>query len=294
MFELCMRRFKAKIAIVNGVVEFHNISSPFWQTMSSYKIPATLQSSEPKVFNIGELKATKIYSFEKDPTDTWTIKNWTGTNVEIITNTNIVTNKKYSLNNGFEEVNFGIALGNYVESLDISELFDILRGIMNEFSKILENVKSLSKQVFGGTPNAIKQIDNFVIQINNRFAAYSTGVLKVDNKTWNVPKELLPNPGSNSRALLSALTEYNKYHKADSFLPSNPFGQKQLFNDITVPFQFTDFLALLQCSYATTYAGNKRAKVESIRWKIDHDQALIDYWVNEIYDQSLTETIIEP
>jgi len=152
----------------------------------------------------------------------------------------------------------------------------------------------LSKQVFGGTPTVIKQIDNFIIQINNRFAAYSTGILKVDNKTWNVPKELLPNPGSNSRALLSALTEYNKYHKADSFLPSNPFGQKQLFNDITVPFQFTDFLALLQCSYATTYAGNKRAKVESIRWKIDHDQAIIDYWVNEIYDQSLTETIIEP
>jgi len=294
MFELCARMFKAKYAIVDGVVQFHNIKSTYWTKLSTYRIPPTIGQKEVRQFNIGELKGTKVYTFEKDLTDEWTIKNWTGTNCEIITNTNIYTANKYSLNNGFEEVNFRVALGNYLVNSDINVIMQSIRGTMLAFADVLTQIKNTSQKIFKGAPNSLKQIDNFIKQLNDRAAAYNVGVLKVSGKTWSVPKVLPPAPGNDNRTVLSAYIIYSRYHIADSFLPANKFGQKAVYEGIEVPFKFSNFIELLDCSYATSYHGDKQAKVESIRWAMDKDKAKIDYWVNEIFDQTLTETVIIP
>jgi len=294
MFERVKELFEAKFAIVDGVIQIHNISNPYWTTLSTYKIPSTIKASEVKQFNIGELVANKVYTFQKDLQDEWTIKNWTGTNCEVITNTNFTTQKKYSLNNGFSEINFGLALGNYAVGTETNKILDFYRNMMTSFSGIVTQIGSISAKIFKGSPNALKLINDFIATLDARAAAYSVGVLKVSGKTWGVPKILTPTPGNNNRLVLTAEIIRKRYHLSDSFAPSNPFGQKQLFKDIVVSFKFSNFIELINCSYATTYHGNKKAKVESIRWIIDKDKATIDFWVNEVFDQSLTETVIIP
>ena len=294
MFERAKDLFQAKFAIVDGVLQFHNITNPYWTTLATYKIPSTIKASEVKQFNIGELVANKVYTFQKDLQDEWTIKNWTGTNCEVITNTNFTTQKKYALNTGFTEINFGLALGSYANTELTNSVLDYYRNIVTVLTGILDGISSTSKKIFKGAPNAIKMISDFTAELNIRAASYSVGTLKVSSETWGVPKILTPTPGNNNRLVLTAEIIRKRYHLSDSFAPSNPFGQKQLFKDIVVPFKFSNFIELINCSYATTYHGNKKAKVESIRWIIDKDKATIDFWVNEIFDQSLTETVIIP
>lgn len=287
MVELFKTLTNSKIAVVNGTMELHNITAPFWQVLSTYKIPPVLHESV--VFNTNEYVANKLYSFSTDISDEWTIKNYKGTSCEIITAPIVERERKYQLNHGFEKIDFGVALGNNSGALDSVQIY--YQSIANVLNDNLRNIESVVNSIIskvGGNRPPI----NFIT-----FNPILNDVLMVSGKTWNIPKVLyVVNNGipTNHRSKLSALVLWRKYYASTSFMPSNKYGQKRIFKDVKVPFQFSNFVELLSCSFATTYSGNKQAKVESIKWRFDKDYAVMDYWVNEVYNSNLKEIIIEP
>lgn len=285
--ELVLGLFGAKVAVVNGVLELHNVSAPFWQTKSTYIIPPVLH--EEIKWNIGDLIANKVYYFETDPMDEYTIKNYSGTNCEVITSELVPGPYRYSLMNGFQKTSFNICLGN--GNLQDFDPYSSIRGIIQQFIDLLTGIAGKSARLKDILSKAIDQLNDAVSNLN------TTNALVVSGKTWSRPKVLLVKNNrlpSNHRTILCAGEIVKKYHSSNSFLPANPFGQRRLFDKVTVPFQLDNFLELLKCSYANTYSGNKPAKIEQGEWAYDEDTAVLSYWVHDVFTNNIKETLITP
>ena len=85
---------------------------------------------------------------------------------------------------------------------------------------------------------------------------------------------------SNHRDLLSAKVIYDKFVKASSFVLSTNGGQKDVFENVRVEFGFENFLNLIENSYFTTSNGDV-GKVTSIKWAIDRDYAVLNFWIKD-------------
>ena len=265
---LVLRMFCARMVIVNGNVELHPINSNFFRKRAVWTLPDVLD--ETVQFNTDEFRSSRLISFQTDISDEYTVKNFTGTNFEIVTTPIKKGDIRLQLNKGFEEVNFPVALGNVKNNLtDVeSALIDIVQAI----DKLLQ--KMGSRMLLANT------------------LPVRTGTLVVSGTTWSVPKIIAlgknGQPMANQRAGVSARYLWDKYWNVTSFLPSNPYGQKQLFKDKKIPFGLSDFLKLINNSYFAT------GKVEAIKWAFDADTALIDYWEGRVYTNNLQEQKIEP
>ena len=279
--------FNARMAIVNGVMEVHNIAAPFWQTLSTYKIPPVL--FEEVKWNIGDLIANKVFYFETDNQDEYTIKNYSGTNCEVITSEIVPGNPRYSLVNGFKKQSFNMSLGN--NHNPTFDPFAVIRGILQQFLDLLESIASKSTALRNVVNGSITQINALLLKTDKQ------DLLVVSAKSWSKPKLLWVKNGrlpANHRSVVCAAEIYRRYHSANSMIPSNPFGQKRLYEKVRIPFQFSNFIELLNCSYAVSYKGGKQAKVESLEWKFDQDEAEITYWINDVFDNNIKENVIAP
>lgn len=268
LVNLCLRMFCARMVIVSGTVEMHPINSAFFRKRAVWQLPDVLD--ETVQFNTDEFRSSRILSFQTDITDEYTVKNFTGTNFEVITTPIKKGDIRLQLNKGFEEINFPVALGNVKNNLTDVEtaLVDIVQAI----DKLLQ--KMGSKMLLSNT------------------LPVRTGTLVVSGTTWSVPKIIAlgknGQPLANQRAGVSARYLWEHYWNVTSFLPSNPYGQKQMRKDKKIPFGLSDFLKLINNSYFAT------GKVEAIKWAFDADTALIDYWEGRVYTNNLKEQQIEP
>ena len=268
LVNLVLRMFCARMVIVNGNVELHPINSNFFRKRSVWTLPDVLD--ETVQFNTDEFRSSRLISFQTDISDEYTVKNFTGTNFEIVTTPIKKGDIKLQLNKGFEEVNFPVALGNVINNM--TDVESILIDLTAAIDKLLQKMGSK-------------------ISLSNTLPTRS-GTLVMSGATWSVPKVIaLTNAGlpmARQRDGVSAKYLWNKYWNTTSFLPSNPFGQKQIHRDKTIPFGLSDFLKLINNSYFAT------GKVESIKWAFDSDKAIIDYWEGFVYTNNLKETLIEP
>jgi hypothetical protein len=122
------------------------------------------------------------------------------------------------------------------------------------------------------------------------------GVLKLSQKIHTVPKLIWLENGKiplNHREKWSAKVIWEKYYQKTSFVGEDTIGQRRLIEEEKIPFSFEDFLQIINNSYFWTNNG-QRGKMESVKWQLDSDFAIVDYWINERYDNNLTETYIEP
>lgn len=275
MFEIVLTKFDAKIAIVGNTVQLHNKFSPYFSKIATFDINPriSLADNEKKVYNVNEYKANRLITYLTDTTDEYTVKNFTGTNYEIITGPVINGDIKYQLNKGYEKTEIKTALGNSN---------DVILGFQQTLKNVLQKVDDL----------LITMKSN--IRIGDKFQ-FSGSPLKVSSTTWSKPKTVMVDRTGNmlrgQRNSLSAKYLWDNYHsKSKSFLPTNKYGQKRLFNEVEIGFGFSDFVKVINNSYFADAIG----KMESVKWQFGADTAEVDFWKGEVYTNNLKETYIEP
>jgi len=256
--------FFANFAIVSGVVELHNRESDFWKAQSSYVMPSVLE--KPKEYNTNDLVALRNISFATDVKDEYTISNFTGTNYEINTDARVVKNRDAKFIKGFDNINIPVSLGNRRDELSpLESALSVLAGVVDK--------------VTVGVTNFKKRIENKI------------GSLKVSSNNTNVKVLYLKNGKlpQNHRTFLSAKYLYDKYGTYNSFVENNFGGQKAVFNNINIPFGFSDFLQMIDSNYFTDDLG-KESQAESVEYNVKSDRATISYTNKEVYTTNLIET----
>jgi len=270
MFQLCKRLINGRFKIDGTTVVLRSKKDPYWTTTSIFNRSVLLNNIE---YNTDKLKPSKLISFQVDPNDEYTIDNFTGTNIEIRTIPITVANKDAVLLKGVENIRLNTALGNVKTS------FTPLENSLNTIAGIIDGITSL----FGGGTHLANKIKNRI------------GSLKVSDNYHSIPK-LLYIDGSKvpfiHRALFSAVVLYDNYHYYDSFVLNNFGGQRELRNNVTIPFGFNDFNTLVDNAYCTI--NQKNVKINEIKWKIGQDNAIINFEEKKPYTKNLKEIKLIP
>jgi len=298
-----------RIAIIDNVVHIHTEESPFWRKNSTYQLPDVGNSdslamnleSEEVVLNTADFKGTTFIGFNSDGSDQWTLVDDEGTDTQIIRRPKTFsTDEKKLLLDGIEDVRIQLALGSRKSELNQVEL--ILELIKNSVNKIIGSGNAIGGNQIGANSTGFPLPPP--IAIINSILSQRKGALKISSKAFSVGKLIyLENQGTaanpdywipkNHREKFSAGVLYNKYHISNSFSSDNLFKrQRKLFLEREIPFNYNDFLKVNNNSYFTTFDG-LNAKIESMKWKIDADTAIVDYWVEFIYTTNLTQVKID-
>lgn len=265
IYDLCVRLFNLKAKVTNDKVILKTEGDPFWFNSSNYQLPDVL--SESFRYNTDELESNRLLKFNTDTQDTWTLRNFKGTNYQIITSPITLQNRKKVLLKGVQEIDFNLALGNRKDAL----------------SKVEKGLKSLASilDTLTGTSVASK--------INDRI-----GYLKVSSDVVGTAKLIYLNDNlklpSNHRNLWCAKVLYNNYWSFRSFVFNY---QKVEYTEVEVPFCLHNFLELEQNNFFTTF-DNKKGYVKSIDWNLSKDKAKISYSLFQQYTKNLKENYVEP
>src|SRR5690606_9159994 len=166
-----------------------------------------------------------------------------------------------------------VALGNRKDSLNAVE------RTLKDVGAFVDDITG----IFGGGTSLAAKVKNKI------------GALKVSTNWTTLPKMLYLSGGKlpiNHRALFNAKILYDNYHNYDSFVLNGYFGQKKVYNNVRIPFGFSDYQQLTTNSYF--YFNGKQAKITKFVWVIGKDEATIDFWVREPYTFNLKETILIP
>lgn len=271
IFRLAKDTFYARYQLINGVVQFHAVNSPYWKRLSPWTFPDVLEGEYR--YNTDELNDSVIISFTTDISDAYTIGNYRGTSYQVITSA--ITTGANGRDNitGLDETALPVALGNRKDELTGFE----------KFLKVVAGAVDLATGIFGGGTNFAGQVSGKI------------GMLKVATNNHAVPKLLWLEGGklpANHRSLFSAKTLWEKYHIEKSFIADNFQKQRKVFEGVQIPFGFADFLTLIDNSYFVGPQGE--GKITRLEWNMGKDTATIDYWVTHTYTKNLKETYVEP
>ena len=271
LFKLAKDLPFAKMALIGNTIELRAKNDPFWVQQSQWQIPDVKINT--LTYNVNELNATNLVSFGVDTSDEWTIDNYEKTAIEIKTEPISVINQRAVLLKGLDEVNFECALGTRKNRLNAIE--NLLKNVAGAIDKVTG--------IFGGGTN-------FKSKVTTRI-----GVLKQSTNWHTIPKLLYLNGGRmpiNHKSLWNAEVLWEKYHDEKSFIANNYKAQKQVYNQVSVPFGLEDFFKLTTNPYFI-YKGNT-AKIVNFTWTVGEDVSVIDFWVRKPYTFNLKETKIIP
>ncbi len=273
MFELATNMFTADKAVIDGELHLRAENDPWWFKQSTWVSPSHIPPTTE--YNLDELNADVITTFQTDLKDEWTINNFLGTNYEVITDAITTNDQRAKSIKGQKTVNISAALGNVKEELTALE--KIIAGL----AKFADNVvKGL-----GGSSDLAKSINQ------------KKNVLKISQNDYTLSKLIwLDGSGkvpSNHRELFSAKVLYEKYGSFNSFVDNNFNGQKVIHNNVRLPFGFVDFCKLTENSHFTTHNG-EQAKATEFFWLKGEDMAEISYYIRKPYTKNLKEIKIEP
>jgi len=91
---------------------------------------------------------------------------------------------------------------------------------------------------------------------------------------------------------LSARYLWDNYLNYDSFIQDNYKRQRKVFENIEIPFSYSDYKNVTKNSYFITSNG-KRGKFTSLEWFIEEDKAEASFWVEDVYTRNLKEEFTE-
>lgn len=271
MFTIAKRLFDGQISIVGNIVYFLPVNDNFWIQQSQYSLPNVILESQE--YNTSELKSDRLIKFDIDLNDEWTIDDYFGTAYEIRTRPNFLLRKDAVLLKGSDKIDFNCCLPTRKDEL--SPLEEVLKGLAG---------------FIDGVVNTFFGDSDFEGAIENR-----VGMLKQSSNWHSKPKLLYAKEGklpSNHKTLWNAKILYEKYIKERSFVLDNFNGQKEIYNNVEIPFGFEDYKILTTNSYFL-YNG-LLAKITKFAWVVGKDRATINFWVKKPYTVNLTEQYIEP
>jgi len=121
-------------------------------------------------------------------------------------------------------------------------------------------------------------------------------LLVKQTSNWHtIPKMLYLSGGvmpTNHRDLWNAELLWDKYHNEKSFVSGNFNGQKQVYNNVNIPFGLEDFFQLTSNPYFKF--NGEQAKITKFVWTVGEDTAVIDFWIKKPYTYNLKETKLIP
>lgn len=283
-------RARGKMINVNGkrIYQLIPLKSDLLQRPSGYSMPNPITGGQGVLMeryrlNSDEFKGNFILSFEYDPTDEYTMPNERdsdseqyekGVFYEVATELVAQDEPKYRLTKGLDEVRIPLALGSRRNKLSAMEY---------AAKTLLMGIDSLIKLLGGKTFN--EKIDE------------GKGRLVISQNSFNVAKVVVIRDGiipKNHRDLLSAKYLYNNYHYVRSFKEAPELSQRRIYEGVTIPFGFEDFI---KCQSNSLFEHNgKIMKFRSLEWKIGDDTAVatIEEPFTYVNPESLKETPVEP
>lgn len=283
LFRLVMDLFNAQVRIDAGVVYIYTESDPFWRRNASYVLPDVLLDSYQ--LNVNRAVSTKLFGFQTDQSDGWTVEDFVGTNYEVDLASSQTIPQKYRLLKNLEQLRWPVALASRKTLIDdIEESIKKLAGIFGAvgkgaisalFRKLKRSNVLLGKAVGVSIPN---------------------GVMRVEGRHWSVPKLLYMVNGeipANHRDHLSARAMYQLYHSYRSFAGPGFTGQRYIFKDVVVPFGLGDWIKVNKNKYFTQTDGSE-GEFTKVSWKIGKDEATVSFEIVKPYIKTLTETTFEP
>ena len=275
MFQLAKTIILGNKAIIDNTLYLTFEGSDFFEKQADVRLFDSLQKATR--YNTDEANRSRLIQFQTDITDIWTIKNFPGTNYQVLTKPITETNPKFVTLLGAEQVNIPVALGNRKDKLNALE--SSVEGLLNVFDAIVN--------ALGGA---------FGLDVNfSEIVSSKIGLLRVSENNHTIPKLLYLEGGkipASHRTFLSAKSIYNDYHSYKSFVSNADIAQKQIFENVSVPFCLDDFNKLLNNAYIYNSNG-KSAKVTELTWLIGKDRATVSYFERGAYTSNLQETFIE-
>lgn len=302
MFSLVFMLFRAKsIRITDGNGKRKLIivaeKSDRLRQLSTYELPNGINEpgrgilTERYRYNTDEMRANFLLTFQYDPSDEYTMPNARdtpfdskkadeeknryekGTSYEVITDIKDA-DAPYKLAKGFEEIRIPLALGTRRNTLSVLE-----RSAQLMFGAVDAIIK-----LFGGKTIGEKIDDG-------------RGRLIISHNSFSIPKLICLQNGlipKNHRDILSARALYQNYHYWRSFKTNPDNSQGKVYENIRIPFGFTDFVKTQRTSVFTTQGSQGRFK--TLSWRFSSDTATCSYIVYQRYvnPDALTEKFIEP
>ena len=272
MLDIVRAQFGARIDVRSGTVLIYNASDPVWKQRASYTMPDILLPV--RRYNTEDLKQTRIFTARTDPSETWTIENYTGNAYEIKTEPKVVESVRNVNIKGLEPIDFGVAWATRKDELNNLEAF------LKLFTDVASNLMGVFKKG--------KKLRNIFSR--------RVGMMKVSSSAHTVPKLVLLEGGAipvNYRDTLSAKAIAEKYYRHLSFVDDFDNAQREVFEGVeNIPFTVSDFQKTLQSSNFTTAQGEE-GRLRSLRWKFGKDTASADFDVQKKYTNNLKEIKLE-
>lgn len=275
MFEICKRMFWAKVDVVGNEVHLRNFDDDYWYKLSPY-VPAININLGNKKYNTSDLPQTRLFSFATDPSDTWTIENYTGTSFEVKTEPKKIQNRKAISITGLDRVDIPLSLPSSKTKLTVLENVIIsLASVGDDLARLIGKKGNLSSRIEKDRIN----------------------VLKVSTNEHSIPK-VVPLIGgkipSNHRGILSAKYLVEKYRKGQSFAIDGNKGQKVIYENVEIPFTLSDFKNTLKSGKFILPDGREAEFRDIPQWIISKDRITASIQVREVYTNKLTEYYYEP
>ena len=269
---------------INGTTaNFENLlNDDFWLNSSTanFRLPDTfIQKQRP---NGEEINATTFVSFKNDPLDEWTRENSEGYDATAVVEHLTAGDQLQDLLTGLNRIQIPYSLGTEKETENAIE------KARKGFSNLLNSIGA----VFGTSPSSLNEVYNHIkecLKISGDFTSVpkllSLDTVNVDNKPFKV---LLNNSRSNLNA--KKILELN----GDLSPVSNNYrNQWRIFDDVSIPFGFTNFKELIGNNYFLDQDGNA-VRMDAVEWEFGSDSAEATYRVRKPYDKNLKETIFVP
>lgn len=271
MFDLISDLFNTEVSVdSDGVVQIRTEGDPYFKKNSTYTMQNVL--IEDVRYNTDEIVGTRLISFATDVTDEWTIENYTGTAYEIHTRSSI--NAEDSTIKGFERISLPVCLGNRKEGL--TNLEKAIKAVASLADKLIK--------LFGGNSSLANKVQAKV------------GLLKVAQENWSLPKVVKLDSNlrvPSSRSVWSAKYLYENFYQYKSFVLNGYNYQRRIFIDKEIPLCIEDYNKLIENSYFVTDSG-ALGKFTSLEMEVDTNKAVASYWIEEIFDENLNESYVEP
>lgn len=271
--QLGLQMFYARIAVVGTEVHMRTEDDPWWFKQSTKDVIDDVLVNSVK-FNLEDLKRSNFIKFATDPSDQFTIDNYSGTSYEVQTLPQSIKDEKKVRITGVDEVSIPLALGTRKGTLSFLE----------EAALTFLGAAETAVNAIGGNLNLTSEIKNRV------------NILKVSNPLHSVPKILYWDGNGipeDHRDKLSAKALWDNYHFPKDFRANNFKAQKIKFENVKVPFNLRGFKELMKNPYFIT-KGGVSGKIEKMEWTLDGDYATVSGWFRKIYTKNLRTKRFNP
>lgn len=310
LIEGLKKQLNLRCDVINGVVHIKRRNDPFWTSSPVYTPESALIKNTEMYSNglykddTGRVKATFALYYTYDSTDCHTLTDKTGDSVEVHRSLINELDPKMNTIKGFDEYVIPWAL--CVRKKPLDNLWELFTGITGEFDTFINDVKDIITQfnaelTASGVPlnsqiNEIFDITGLSDLLENR-----TGVLKIDDNTFAIPKFVYMTPADTEDGVrripedfkdhVGGPALYNSGYLSESPAIQNNFlGQYRLVSDLKLPWSYEKFIVVKDNPYFLMNGVN--SKFLFTKWNEPKHEAVVDFEKNEAFDTNITEEII--